>query len=68
MRTIKFLNYLIEQLIRDHNDIVIRAFSKLAGEGWAIVAEILALLEGSLQARAFSLSNIQVEGYYAILL
>ncbi|RVW31173.1 hypothetical protein CK203_097677 [Vitis vinifera] len=55
-------------MLRDHNGIVVRVFSKLVGEGLAIRAEILALLEDLLQTRTLDLSNLQVEGGSAILL
>lgn len=55
-------------MLRDHNGIVVRVFSKLVGEGLAIRAEILALLEDLLQTRTLDLSNLQVEGDSAILL
>ena len=47
---------------------MVGAFSKPAGEDLAIEVEILALIESMLQARAFCLSNLQVEGDYAILI
>ena len=47
---------------------MVGAFSKPAVEDLAIEVEILALIESMLQARAFCLSNLQVEGDYAILI
>lgn len=52
----------IGAVIKDHNEIVVRDFSKPTGETLVIKAEILAFLEGLLQARALSLSNLQVVG------
>ena len=49
-------------MLRDHNGIVVRVFSKLVGEDLAIRAEDL------LQTRTLDLSNLQVEGGSAILL
>lgn len=45
----------IGSVIRDHSTTVLRVYSKLAAMGLAIDAEILALLEGLLQAKALCL-------------
>ena len=55
-------------VIRDHSGFVVRAFSKIVGEGLVIETKILALLEGLLHARALSLSNLYVEEDSTILI
>ena len=50
-------------VIRDHSGTVLRAFSSQAGVGLAIEVGILALSKGFfLQAKAFGLSTLTIEG------
>ena len=41
-------------MIRDHPGLVIKAYSKPAGDGFAIEAEVLSLLEGLVQEKALA--------------
>lgn len=48
-------------VIRDHSSKGLRAFSKQAKMGLAIKVEIQAILEGLMQAKVLSLSNLIIE-------
>ena len=49
-------------LIRDHWNSIIRAYSKLVGDGFAIKAKVVALLEDHVEAKTLGLSNFVVQG------